>query len=70
LAACALAEVRALKMVLLPTLGKPTIPQFSGTVTFLYFIETWRARNRDRLGEALRMFRKPMFHATLRIEGW
>jgi hypothetical protein len=30
LAACALAAVRALKMVLLPTLGRPTIPQFKG----------------------------------------
>jgi hypothetical protein len=29
--------VRALKMVLLPTLGKPTIPQFRGTGTFLFY---------------------------------
>ena len=27
-----MAEVRALKMVLLPTLGRPTIPQFRGIV--------------------------------------
>jgi hypothetical protein len=32
LAACALAEVRALKIVDFPTLGRPTIPQFNGIV--------------------------------------
>jgi hypothetical protein len=34
-----LADVRALKMVLLPTLGKPTIPQFRGTGTFLFYLK-------------------------------
>jgi len=34
LAACALAEVRALKIVDFPTLGRPTIPQFNGIMWF------------------------------------
>jgi hypothetical protein len=39
LAACALLAVSALKMVDLPTFGKPTIPQFRGM--FRFFLNSY-----------------------------